>query len=360
MGSDMKKTNVLILTRYGTLGASSRVRCYQYLPYLRDHGFNITVAPLLDDHYLKDLYAAKKKHFCSIICSYVRRLRYLLNCHSYDLLWIEKELFPWLPAWLEELLAQMKIPYIVEYDDAVFHRYDIHPNGVVRILLGGKIDTVMRRATLVIAGNEYLAKRARMAGAMRVEQLPSVIDLARYPIGSSIENPVFTIGWIGTPVTAKYLYHIHSALAKVCQNNKARVVLVGSGPISLNGVPTEIRPWSEETEVGNIRSFDVGIMPLPDFPWERGKCGYKLIQYMACSKPVVASPVGVNMQIVESGINGFLASTKEEWVQALSVLQIDNDLRKRMSRAGRSKIEEQYCIQATATQLMELLLSASN
>lgn len=348
---------VLLLSRYSSLGASSRVRCYQYLPYLRDHGFSIDVFPLLDDRYIQDLYNGKRKPISFIIRAYLRRLCVLINARSYDLLWIEKELFPWLPAWAEVLLARMRIPYIVEYDDAIFHRYDLFPNKAVRTVLGGKIDAIMRNASLVIAGNEYLANRARSAGAKRVEILPTVVDLERYSPSSNAENMIFTIGWIGTPVTVKYLHHVHPALAEVCQNNRARVVLVGSGPVGLDGVPLEVRPWSEKTEVKDICSFDVGIMPLPDTPWERGKCGYKLIQYMACGKPVVASPVGVNKQIVEDGVSGFLASTNDEWVHALNALINDHELMVRMGHAGRKRVEEYYCLQVTAPRLADLLRS---
>ncbi|MDH7597615.1 MAG: glycosyltransferase family 4 protein [Methanothrix sp.] len=348
---------VLLLSRYSYLGASSRVRCYQYIPYLRNQGFDVTVAPLLDDNYIKDLYAGKRKRISLVISSYIQRIRSLLDARSYDLLWIEKELFPWLPAWAEGMLTRLKIPYIVEYDDAVFHRYDLNSNRAVRHLLGHKIDAVMRQAAVVIAGNEYIAKRARISGARRVEILPTVIDLEQYSPGPINRNKIFTIGWIGTPVTARYLHVAGSALTDVCQNNLARVLLVGSGHIALDGVPVEVRPWSKETEVEAIHSFDVGIMPLLDSPWERGKCGYKLIQYMACGRPVVASPVGVNNQIVEDGVNGFLASTKEEWVRALNALIDDHDLRVRMGIAGRKKVETHYCLQVTAPRLAEILHS---
>ncbi|MHB8117599.1 MAG: glycosyltransferase family 4 protein [Methanothrix sp.] len=353
----MKTYKVILLSRYSRLGASSRVRCYQYLPYLDAHGFCTTVAPLLDDEYLKTLYACGQINWRQIFSSYYRRLRHLLTSRSYDLIWIEKELFPFTPAWAEVMLSYMGIPYVVEYDDAVFHRYDMHSNKFVRVLLKSKIDVVMRRSAMVIAGNEYLAERARRAGAKRVEYMPSVIDLERYPSTSPCGNRIFTIGWIGTPVTAQYLRLVRSALTEVCQDGKARLVLVGSGQIELDGVPTEIRPWSEETEIVDLQSFDVGIMPLPDEPWERGKCGFKLIQYMACGKPVVASPVGVNERIVEDGFNGFLATTKEEWLNALSDLRDDHDLRDRMGRAGRKKVEVNYCVQVTAQRLEELFRS---
>ena len=348
---------ILLLSRYSSLGSSSRIRNYQYLPYLNAKSFSVTVAPLLDDDYLKALYARRRIDWWHIFRSYCKRLSHLLSIHSYDLMWIEKELFPFIPAWAEVFLSHLCIPYVVEYDDAVFHRYDMNANKLVRVFLRNKIDIVMRRSAMVIVGNEYLAERARVAGATRIEYLPSVIDLERYTLKSQRRNSIFTVGWIGAPVTAQYLHLVRSALAEVFQGGKGRLVLVGSGQIELEGVPIEIRPWSEKTEIEDLLSFDVGIMPLPDEPWERGKCGYKLIQYMACGKPVVASPVGINRQIVEENVNGFLATTKDNWVNALISLRDDQILRERMGIACRKKVEANYCLQITAPRLAELLNS---
>ena len=125
---------------------------------------------------------------------------------------------------------------------------------------------------------------------------------------------------------------------------------VGRGSVprsTLPAVPTEHVPWTEAAEVAAIAEFDVGIMPLADEPWERGKCGYKLIQYMACGLPVVASPVGVNRQIVEHGVNGFLAETPTQWDEALRTLLADPALRQRMGQAGRQKVERQFSLQVT-------------
>lgn len=223
-------------------------------------------------------------------------------------------------------------------------------------MLGGKIATVMRLADTVIAGNAYLASYAQQAGAKRVESIPTVVDLDRYPATLPIsESQIFTIGWIGSPSTARYLRDIAPALAEVCKGDRARVRLIGSGPVDLPGVPVEVLAWSEATEVEEIRRFDVGIMPLPDEPWARGKCGFKLIQYMACGLPVVASPVGVNAEIVASGINGLLASTPGEWATALQRLADDQNLRIKMGRAGRKKVEDRYCLHVTAQKMVALL-----
>ncbi len=346
-----------MLCRYSRLGCTSRLRFMQYLPYFKLQGLDVSVLPLLGDDYLTGLFSRNRRSFGPVLRAYFARLKDLKSIRGYDLLWIEKELFPWLPAWVEQLLVLGKIPYVVDYDDAIFHRYDLHGNPLVRVSLGKKIDMIMRRAALVIAGNEYLAERARRSGAQRVEVIPTVIDLERYYLNGNCQAQVFTIGWIGSPKTAKYLALLQPALAAVCTGEQAKLLLVGSGPLHLNGVNIEIRRWSEETEVADILNFDVGIMPLMDEPFEQGKCGYKLIQYMACSKPVVASPVGVNRMIVEHGVNGYLAESQADWVNALNLLRVQ-ERRTRMGLWGRKKVEEHYCLQVTAPHLVRMLQEA--
>lgn len=351
--------NVLLLSRYGNLGASSRIRSYQYLPYLREQGIEVTLAPLLPDNYLRDLYAGKRPGLISIVAAYLRRIGALIQGRKFDLLWIEYELFPWLPGWLESMVLSNGTPYLVDYDDAIFHRYDRHPNPLVRRMLGNKIDAVMCHASTAVVGNEYLRGHAIKVGAQRVEILPTSIDLARYPSPTPARNETFTIGWIGSPATTRYLHLVHETLAEFCAHNQARVVLVGASEPGWIDVPHAIHPWSEDTEVGEVGGFDVGIMPLEDSPWERGKCGYKLIQYMACGKPVIASPVGINTWIVEPGINGYLAETKHDWGQALTALLADADLRQQMGAAGRVKVERDYAVQVSAPRLEAILRTAA-
>jgi len=348
--------NLLALPRYERLGSSSRVRFYQYYPALRERGFAIQDAPLLSDAYVRRLYAGLPVDAGDVLAAYLRRLSFLLRARDFDLLWVEKEILPWLPAWAEVLLAQR--PYVVDYDDAAFHRYDLHRNGLVRGLLGKKIDRVMRNACLVVAGNEYLKERALAAGAKRVEILPSVVDADLYT-PTLARDSGFTVGWIGAPVTAPYLEAVRPALEMLANGGQAEVRLVGAGKaINWENPSVRILPWEEETEVQNIQQFDVGIMPLPDEPFERGKCGYKLIQYMACGLPVVASPVGVNRQIVEHGVNGFLASNPDEWRAALACLRDNPALCRQMGQAGREKFKAQFSLQVTAPKLAALLGSA--
>jgi glycosyltransferase involved in cell wall biosynthesis len=349
---------ILAFTRYCSKGASSRIRIFQYADYLRDHGVQLNISPLLGEKYLKRFYESNKNDLMAVAKGIVRRLIDLQNSRKYDLLWVEKELLPWFSFAIEKALGP-GIPYLADYDDAIFHNYDIHPGRVVQRVLGRKIDEVMASAAFVTVGNEYLAERARRAGAPRVEILPSVIDLERFPRTDAPRNENFTIGWIGSPSTAKHLLEIYSALIEVCRSRGGKFVVVGAWENPLSGLMATIRDWDEDTEKEEIEKFDVGIMPLPDNPWERGKCGFKLIQYMACGKPVVASPVGVNKEIVVNGVNGFLASTSKEWVDALLHLKADPELRRAMGENGRRMVEEKYCLQVTAPRLYRILLEAA-
>ena len=349
---------ILLLSRYAQLGASSRLRLYQYLPYLKDAGFNVTVAPLFGDDYIRGLYGNNVSKF-AVFKAYLTRLIFMLRARQFDMVWVEKEMLPWVPGWIELGLFPASVPLVVDYDDAVFHRYDQHRLSIVRSILGRKIDKVMKRANLVVAGNEYLANHARSAGTFRVEILPTVVDITRYAISESVNNALPIIGWIGSPSTAKFLHQVAPALNEVIAVRRVQVVAIGANADQVSDLPVTTLPWTEATEVTDIQHFDIGIMPLPDAPFERGKCGYKLIQYMACGKPVIASPVGVNSKIVHDGVDGFLATTHADWIAALIKLIDHPELRKQMGYAGRCKIETEYSLQMTARRLVELLKSVA-
>jgi glycosyltransferase involved in cell wall biosynthesis len=283
----------------------------------------------------------------------------LLRIRGYDLLWIEKEALPWLPAWVElALFRAARIKIVVDYDDAVFHSYDRHRFGIVRRLLGFKIDRIMSAADLVVVGNSYLGLRAKTARSRAIAEIPTVVDLTHYTERRSAparRAQQFTIGWIGSSLTSFYLEMIRPALAELESQLPLRIILVGAADAVLAGLPVERVAWSLQTEATELMRFDVGVMPLPDRPWERGKCGYKLIQYMAGALPVIASPVGANRQIVVPGETGFLAETHTDWLTALSRLYHEPKLRQRMGIAGRQRVEAKYSLAATAPTMIDLL-----
>lgn len=351
---------VLLLSRYDRLGASSRLRTMQYLPALADAGIDVEVAPLFDSGYLECLYSGKST-VAMQTGAMLKRIKRLWASYRADLLWVEKEALPWVPWTVERFLLQRRVPIVSDHDDAIFHRYDMHGSGLVRRLLGQKIDKVMAASSLVVAGNSYLAERAVRAGARDVEIVPTVVDTQAYQVRSESDvSGELRIGWIGTPGTwGQYMASMQPMLMDLAIAGNAKLRAIGAGRAPEPHPSLEVVEWSEESEVSQIQTLDVGIMPLDDTPWSRGKCGYKLIQYMACGLPVVASPVGVNSEIVEHGVNGFLASTENEWREALAVLLGDVELRRRMGEAGRKKVEREYSLQVYGPKVAAFLRSVA-
>lgn len=351
---------VLALPRYGRLGATTRYRFTQFQPALERLGVHVEVAPLLSDALLRCRYQSRKRSSWEVFGAYLRRIACMLTAHRYDVLWVEKECLPWVPS-LVEHLACRRMPIVVDYDDAEFHRYDSHRSALVRAVLGKKIASVMRRADWLVAGNEYIAQHARKLCSAKIEIVPTVVDLNRYrateapPAGSA----PFTVGWIGTPVTAEYLRPIQPALEQVCGQGRGRLIAVGAGDLRLGSVPVESPPWSEAEEADQIARFDVGVMPLPDSPFSRGKCGLKLIQYMAAGRPVVGTPLGVNATIIRPGHNGFHAATVQQWTDRLLQLRADAGLRQRMGKAGRGDVEQGFSLDGAVPRLAGILRSAA-
>lgn len=347
---------ILVLHKYGQKSASCRHRVMQYLPYLKAEGYLCDVSSLLDDSFIEYRYLTGQRSVWGIVRAVSRRLSVLWKIRSYDLIIIGVELFPYCPAVFERIFNRLGIPFIFDFDDPIFHYYDLHRWKFVRWALGMKIAEVCRRAAVVFAGSPYLAEYASRAGRTP-EYLPTVIDLGRYDRIKSVQDRdarPFIIGWIGSPTTAKaYLPLVESALREFCTTHRAKLVMVGDGGyIPSSGIPFESRPWSEGSEIEELLSFDVGIMPLSNDSWSKGKCGFKLIQYMACGLPVICSPVGANTHIVEEGVSGLFASHTDEWVDALQLLAGNLALTREMGLAGRRRVELDFCVQKTAPRFL--------
>lgn len=292
---------------------------------------------------------------------YIRRLSVLRKANKFDLILLEKEFFPYIPSCLEMMMLPRGVIYVCDYDDAWFHAYDQHRNPIIRLCLAKKIGKVMGGATSVIAGSEYIAQYAMKYNG-DVHRLPTVIDLDLYPPAHPGLDPdaPFTIGWIGSQTTISHLKTIESVLDEFCSGRNARVIVIGPSAPPLNIRSLEVIPWARETEVLNLSKIHVGIMPLPDTAFERGKCAFKLIQYMGCWKPVVASPVGENRNVVKQGENGFLANTREEWLAALDRLYRDRELGMAMGVAGRESVERNYSLSVVAPRFVEVLQRAAS
>lgn len=349
---------ILLLTRYGRRGASSRLRMLQYLPLFEAANIDCVVAPLIDDAMLLCKYRHGGYSLLELLSAYWRRIRALIGGRQFDVVWIEKEALPWFPAGFEIWLLR-NVPYVLDFDDAVFHNYDLHPSVWVRHFYGRRIDRLMAGAHLVVAGNRYLADRAIAAGAQRVEVISTVVDLSRYlPKRAYPFTTKPRIVWIGSPSTVQYLQDLAESFRALAQCQPFTLRVIGGGALTIPGVEVEALPWSEDTEAALIEECDIGIMPLKDTPWEQGKCAYKLIQYMACGLPTVASPVGANREVVLEGETGFFADTPYSWVEKMKTLLRDAALRQRFGQAGRARVESEYCLQRSAPKLVRLFTEA--
>lgn len=352
-------TRVLILPRHDVQAAGCRYRYTQFIPYLAGCGFECTVAPFFDAEYTRALLGDGRKAWWRLGMCLARRIQALVGARRYDLVVVRTELVPYLLPALEDVLIRLGVPYVFDFDDAFFHQYDQHRLRLVRWVFQSKIPNLIRKASLNIAGSRYLADYASRFSA-RVAIVPTVIDLTRYPPSPVRNDPdVFRIGWIGSPSTTDHLRAIIPELREFCRGRRAEVVAIGAKPFDPDGTPIRWVRWSEASEVVELSRTDVGIMPLPETPWAAGKCGLKLIQAMGCWRPVVASPIGANCQIVEHGITGLHAEAGG-WTRALQRLYEDDDLRQRLGSAARRRVEQEYSLQVWAPRVAKLWTQAAS
>jgi glycosyltransferase involved in cell wall biosynthesis len=354
------KTKVLALPRYDVAGASSRVRLYQFLGYLSAHGIDVEVQPLLDERYVRRMLSGGRRSIPQLARMYGMRIRRLLRSSAADVIWLEKELFPWAPQILDPGLVG-SVPYVVDYDDAIFHNYDEHSNWFLRMSFGGKIPKVMRNAVTVVAGNAYIRDFALAHGAKRVEVIPSVVDGGKFTpvLRRRTRGEGLTVGWIGSPSTQHLLDPLVPVLVRELSAAGDRFVTIGARFDRPLFAAHEALIWSEANEARLIADFDVGVMPLRDAPFERGKCGFKLVQYMACGVPVIASPVGVNSSMVRDGVNGFLASTETDWAAAIRAMKAEPKCRFAMGVSARAIFEAEYSFAVHAPRFADILRAAA-
>lgn len=302
----------------GVDSPSFRFRIRQYLPYLKAQNIQADIGELA-------VPPAQRQHL-------------LRKGADYDAVLVHRALLRW-PE--HRLLRRYAPSYVFEFDDAILFRDSAHRN-----LHSWRRRLLFRRmawgACRVIAGNAYLQALAVRDNPCTVV-IPTTIELDDYqpaPPGGA-EAPV--IGWIGTRVNLMYLRTLSGALAQVARGSyQPRLKVVCDAFPDMPGIEIEKKVWALADEPADARSFQIGIMPLPDDAWTQGKCGLKLMQYMAASVPVVCSPVGANCEIVQDGVNGFHARTESEWRDRLELLLGDKALRTRFGQAGRDTVEAKY------------------
>lgn len=344
-------------------GAGCRFRIAQFIPSLESAGFEVTLSSLFTPEFFRLVY--RPGHYLRKAVGFttlsLKRLAVVRDLSRFDVVWIYREIFPIGPAIVERLITMDDHPPVVfDFDDAIFLPSVSDANRLIGALKQpGKVETIIRRSRHVIAGNAYLADYARRFNRA-VTMIPTSVDTKRFapsadghPSGRATP-PV--VGWIGSPTTALYIRSLVPIVQRVHARQPFTLLVSGTGqPLDVPGVPTENVPWSLDGEVGLFKRCDVGVYPLADDEWSKGKCGFKAIEFMACGVPVVAAAVGVNREIIQDGVNGFLASTADEWVEKLARLLADAELRRRFGEAGRRTVDDRYSLQKAAPMVAETL-----
>lgn len=318
--------------------ASSRYRLYQFLPYLPAYG----VEPTLKLWPIREKPQRKLKLAAQTLWAASRaNITFIQKRHDAAALWS----------------ARIAPQVIFDFDDAIWlppPMDDRNPAKIPRLM--ENLRSILKMADLVITGNAFLQDFARQYNP-NVTVIPTVVDLEHYTLQPRESTNIITIGWVGVSSNLPYLERLENVFRQIAKKypGQVRLKIISNGQYLSDELPVENVRWTLEREVEDLRNIDIGIMPLKDSEWERGKCGFKLLQYMALGIAAVGSPVGVNSAIIEEGKNGFRPAEDEDWFLALSKLIEDATLRKQIGNAGRSTVETEYALQAVLPRFYEAL-----
>ncbi|MBX3228128.1 MAG: glycosyltransferase [Labilithrix sp.] len=350
--AEPRRLRLLVLaSKARGIAPNQRFRLEQWAPRLAHHeGIDLDFAPFESPRLTELLYqnGRRAEKAAWVVYDFVRRLAPVVRARSYDAAVVVREAALLGPAVYERLLGLEGVPMFYDIDDAIWlsaHQSAASKaNGVFsRLHFYGKTATICRLASGVLAGNEYLAAYARRRNG-NVFVVPTSIELERYPIIPESSDPRFVVVWSGSLHTLAHFEHAREALERLAARRPIVVKVICNRPPDrpIAGAENVFVPWSEHGEAEAVGDGHVGIMPLPDDEFARGKCGLKALQFMATGRPVVASPVGMNSDLLGAGDNGILASTPDEWVAALERLATSPELRRAMGAAARRTIEERY------------------
>ncbi len=330
---------------------SQRFRFEQYMPFLKENGFDYDFSYLLSEKDDKTFYQPGNisNKILFFAKSIYKRLNDVIKANQYDIIFVQREAFMTGSTFFEKRFSKSKAKLIFDFDDAIWHLDISEANKKFEWLKHpGKTAEIISVADLIIAGNQYLAEYAKHHND-RVVIIPTTIDTDEYkPITQNSTNQSVCIGWSGSITTIKH-FEMAIPFLKMLKNkygNRIHIKVIGDGSYINNELNIKGIGWNKADELKELREIDIGIMPLPDDEWAKGKCGLKGLQYMALGIATLMSPVGVNAEIIQDGANGYLASSNDEWFEKISIL-IENEVqRKKIAEAGRTTVEEHYSVNA--------------
>jgi glycosyltransferase involved in cell wall biosynthesis len=355
---DPKK--VLFLVPYPLHKApSQRFRVELYLPFLQKNNIECRVDCFLDEKTWNILYSKSSalKKVLGVTKGFAKRLfTIIVVAPRYDYVFIHREASPLGPPIFEFIASKiLGKKLIYDFDDAIWIPNTSSENSFVNWLKAfWKVKFIFKWAYKVAGGNGYLCNYARNYNG-NVVLMPTCVDIERQHNSLKNQNTKqVVIGWTGSHSTMNYLDHLVPVFKRIVADFNVEIVIISNKPPQFNLPNLVYIPWKEETEITDLLRLNIGLMPLKEDRWSEGKCGFKLIQYMALGIPALASPAGVNKALVENGRDGFLCRNEDEWYQALKILIEDAPLRQSMGKVGREKIVEHYSIQANADAFLKL------
>ncbi|MFN5912239.1 MAG: glycosyltransferase family 4 protein [Bacteroidota bacterium] len=337
---------------------SQRFRFEQYIPFLEEQGFRVEVHPFYDYNTWQTLYTEGNflKKARGVSRSFIKRFGLLFRLREADHIFIHREVAHAGPPVFEWIIAKvLRRKYIYDFDDAIWLPNYSETNARFHwIKAYWKVNYCMKWAYRISAGNAYLADHAGKYNS-RVEIIPTTIDTVGYHNVQCdhSEEPV-TIGWTGTHTTMRYLEFLVPVLRDLEKDHSFRFLVISNEEPDFTLASLEFRRWKKETEIEDLARIQIGVMPLEQDIWSEGKCGFKGLQYMSLGMATVMSPIGVNITILEHGVNGYLAASTEEWKTALKQLLEDPGLRTKLGQAGRKTVEERYSVDAIKGKYLEL------
>lgn len=341
------KIKVLFLTKYTSMGASSRYRFYNYKEYLKENNIDPIYKPLFGDNYLMHLYKGNKiRKILWAFYYIIQRIIFLFfHAKKYKHAVIEAELFPHFGFKFDYFFLKKMKSFSLDFDDNISANYQ-------DTVKKNKIPKLMKLANFVTVGNHWYF--SEFEG--NLIYLPTVIDLDQYPLHNlEKQNDVPVIVWIGSLSTQKYILLIEDVLTEISTDYKFKLKIIG-GKIKLNSnINVEYVEWKKETENSELAFSDIGIMPLEKSYWEMGKCGFKLIQYMASGVSVIATDVPANKEIIGDNISGFTVQDKIEWKTNIITLLENTELRNKMGFDGRKVIEGRYTYQIWGAKYSDII-----
>jgi glycosyltransferase involved in cell wall biosynthesis len=354
-----KKKKCIVVTPYPYgLAPGPRFRYEQYLSFLEEKSIDVKIAPFVGEDVFKILYKPGHlfKKISGVLLALFNRLILLFKILQVEYVFLYREALPFGPPVFEWVVAKIfRKKIIYDFDDAIWHT-DLDRSQWLKVWLrnASKTNKIIKWSWKISCGNEYLCEHARQYN-QNVVLNPTTIDT------ESLHNEIkdqtkgrLTIGWTGSHSTLKYLEPMVPLVAQLEKEIDFDFIVICNQEPAWALRSLRFLPWKKDTEIEDLLRFNFGLMPLPDDEWSKGKCGFKALQYMALGMPALVSPVGVNSEIVEHGVNGFICTTDEDWLHYIRILLQDEKLRTAMGKKAREKIIAKYSVDSNRKNFLAL------